>query len=126
MSTREIPKHEWAEFFRDFSRFHQGWIMTVDVFNGAMGAQKIADELAFGGIVAETRPDGRIVIEVMAGETTAHHITHTLTAPASVEFKSESEGEVLQIRDEGDTTVLISCHRSGVPAKLPQAALQKS
>jgi hypothetical protein len=43
--------------------------------------------------------------------------THTITAPMQVRFENEGESEVLQIYDESDTTVLISCHRAALSTK---------
>jgi hypothetical protein len=80
--------------------------------------------MIFGGLVVEPRRDGRISIEMMLGKTTGNHITHTIAAPTRVRFASEGETEVLQIEDENDTTVLISCRRSALPAKMAYGALQ--
>jgi hypothetical protein len=124
MSVKEIPQNQWKEFFRDFTRFHQGWIASVDIFSRDMGAQKEANEMVFAGLVAGTRHDSRITIEVMLGETAGSHIRHTIALPTHVRYESQGESEVLQIEDESDMTVLISCHRSAVPAKVSYAALQ--
>jgi hypothetical protein len=120
-----IRIHEWQEFFRDFTRFHQGWIASVDIFSQALGAQKEANELVFAGIVAEKEHQGKITIEVMLGETTTHHLTHTIVAPTRVRFENSVENEILQIEEGGDTTVLISCHRSALPAKASYGGLQE-
>lgn len=124
MPTREIPVSEWKEFFQDFSRFHQGWEITADIFSRALGAQKEARGMMFGGLVVEPQRDGRVSIEMMLGKTAANHLTHTITAPTRVRFASEGETEVLQIEDVNDTTILISCRRSALPAKMAYGALQ--
>jgi hypothetical protein len=126
MPTREITENEWKEFFQDFSRFHQGWEITVDIFSRALGAQKEAHGMVFGGLVVEPRRDGRVSIEMMLGETTENHLTHTIAAPTRVRFASEGETEVLQIEDENNTTVLISCRRSALPARRAYGALQET
>lgn len=124
MSTKEVPRNEWQKFFHDFTRFHQGWIASVDVFSGSFGAQKEANELVFSGITAAPASGGGQTIEVMLGENHDHHLTHIITAPVSVHFESEAESEVLQICDADNTTVLISCHRSALPAKVNYGGLQ--
>jgi hypothetical protein len=126
MPTREIPKSEWEEFFRDFTRYHQSWIASLDIFSRAMGAQKEANELVFEGIAFDSECGGKTTIEVMLGETARNHLTHCITTPTHVRFESEGESEVLQIEDQDDTTVLISCHRSALPAKVMYGVLQKS
>jgi hypothetical protein len=125
MSAREIPKSEWKEFFRDFARFHPGWLTSLDIFSSAMGAQKEANEMTLTGLVAETRRDGKLTIDIMLGETAENHIRHTIVAPTQVRHESQSESEVLQIEDDSRTTVLISCHRSGTLAKAMYGFLQK-
>ena len=112
--------------FHDFSRFHQGWLASLDIFSSAMGAQKEANEMALAGLVAETRLDGKLTIEIMLGEPTGNHIMHTVIAPTQIRHESQSESEVLQIEDGSDTTVLISCRRWATPAKAMHGFLQKS
>lgn len=126
MPTREIPKSEWGKFSRDFTRFHQGWIATVDIFSQEMGAQKESNEMVFAGLVAEPRRDGRIAIEVMLGETAGSHLMHTIAAPTQMRFERQGENEFLQIEDENCTTVLICCHRSAHPARMAYGSLQKT
>ena len=32
MVTREIPPGEWKDFFDEFTRRHEGWLVTVEIF----------------------------------------------------------------------------------------------
>ena len=36
---REVPRGEWAEFPDGFSRQHESWLVTVEVFGEEVGAQ---------------------------------------------------------------------------------------
>lgn len=31
---QEVPREEWSSFFEGFSRRHQGWLITLEVFEG--------------------------------------------------------------------------------------------
>ena len=50
---REIPKDEWPKFFDVFSRQHEGWLVTLEIFGNEIGAQIQERELVLGGIVAD-------------------------------------------------------------------------
>ena len=50
MSTREIPREEWPEFLKSFSRVHEGWLSTVEVLDDQIGSQVEARDLPLQGI----------------------------------------------------------------------------
>ena len=126
MPTKEIPRAEWKEFLRDFSHFHQGWVVSIEVFDQAIGAQKEAGELIFGGVVVERGRGGKEVIEVLLGERAESHLRHTIAEPAHVQLDSEGERDILRIEGSGGTTLLISCRRSALPAKATYGTLQET
>ena len=37
MKTKEIPKEEWPKFFDAFSRQHEGWLVTIEIFGTVDG-----------------------------------------------------------------------------------------
>ena len=111
MPGEEIASGDWEEFFRDFTRFHQGWVVSIDVFSPAQGARQAARELLLAGIVAEGSGESRACIEVRLDEGPATRVTHAVPTPRQVRFEADGESEVLQIDDDGDTTVMIVCHR---------------
>jgi hypothetical protein len=117
MLTREIPRSEWREFLRDFTRFHQGWTVSVDIFSQLAGAQKEVNEMAFAAILAEARPQDAMRITLMFGVTAGNHLTHTIAAPVQVSFECLTETEILRIEDESGTTILLGCHRRARPAR---------
>ncbi|HEY0378950.1 MAG TPA: DUF5335 family protein [Pyrinomonadaceae bacterium] len=109
MATREIPRDEWVEFFDGFSHQHEGWLVTVEVLGGELGAQVEARELRLGGISADLKGDDEDAISIMVGETPDDHVTHTITRPTHVSLEQTQEGanEALQIESgEGVTTLL--------------------
>src|SRR5436305_10779224 len=89
---REIPRAEWVEFLDGFSRQHEGWLVTVEVFGAEIGAQVEAQQLPLVGITAELKRDGEKSISIIAGEETEAHITHTVTQPPHVRLEQTESG----------------------------------
>ena len=44
MSTREVSRNVWSNFFETFSKKHQGWLAKLEVFGDDLGAQTEAVE----------------------------------------------------------------------------------
>jgi len=42
MATIEVPRERWNKFFDEFSRQHEGWILSIEVLGSELGAQKEA------------------------------------------------------------------------------------
>ena len=55
MDTRTIPEELWVEFADRFSRDYAGWLATVEVLDGRVGAQRVADGLPLQGISFDTK-----------------------------------------------------------------------
>jgi hypothetical protein len=89
MRTTEISRSEWPEFFDSFSRQHEGWLVTLEIFSPQMGAQLEACELALEGIVAEVEGDE---IAIMIGAKPDNHITHSISRPTQVSLEQTDEG----------------------------------
>jgi hypothetical protein len=98
MRTQEIPRNEWPEFFNSFTRRHEGWRVTLELFGPEIGDQIEGRDLAFEGITAEMA-DGGAKIEIMIGADPDDHITHVVTAPTQVSLEQTDEG--------ADTALLI-------------------
>ena len=67
MKTREIPKEEWGGFFDNFSRRHEGWLVTLEILGPEIGAQIEERELALKGIVDEWDEIKGNAIMIMVG-----------------------------------------------------------
>src|SRR5712672_2651547 len=50
MPTQEILRENWKNFFDVFSRQHEGWLATLEIFAPDVGAQMEAHELPLEGI----------------------------------------------------------------------------
>ena len=58
MKTRQIPRNEWAAFFDSFSRQHEGWRATLEIFGPDIGDQIEERELTLEGVTAELAEAG--------------------------------------------------------------------
>ncbi|MEW6131215.1 MAG: DUF5335 family protein [Acidobacteriota bacterium] len=125
MPTNEIPKSEWKNFFHDFSRFHRGWILTVEIFSRDFGAQHETREIPFEGIIAELSQNGHSSLELIMGESAKNHLTHTITAPTHVRYESEGQSEVIQIESQDGVTTLLSFHRASLPDRVTIGMLKE-
>ncbi len=118
VSTQEVPREEWASFCDRFSRRHERWLATVEVFAPEIGAQVEGRSLVFEGVTADLK-DGENRIAVTLGETPAAHITHVISSPTHVRLeKSETDrgvSETLQIESADGLTTLVRF----LPAVLP-------
>jgi hypothetical protein len=63
--AREIPREQWISFFNDFSKQHEGWIVTLEVIGSDLGDQEEAAGLPLVGISADVKAgENRIVITI--------------------------------------------------------------
>ena len=109
MKSKEIPKEEWPKFFDAFSRQHEGWLVTIEMFGPEFGAQIQERELAFEGIVDEWDEVQGNQIVIMVGEKPEDHITHSITRPAQVSVEQADEGvsAVLAIKSADGVMALL-------------------
>src|SRR5438094_9604006 len=91
MPTQEIPRNQWSEFLNRFSRQHEGWLVTLEVFSPDIGAQEEAHGLPLEGITIAGGDDSK-GIAISAGRTLEHHLTHTVLARAHVSVRRTKQG----------------------------------
>jgi Family of unknown function (DUF5335) len=115
MVTKEIARNEWPEFFDAFSRRHEGWLVTVEVF-GELGAQIESENQALKGIVAERRDDS-MEIEILTGNAPEETLTHIITRPTKVWIEETREGAeaALEIESEEHGTTLVRFRSTVLP-----------
>lgn len=108
MKTREIPREEWVSFFDNFSRKHEGWGVTLEVFGPDIGNQVEERELFLSGLSAELADAGD-KIAIMLGGRRHGHLTHVISAPTEVglEQSTEDTSGALQIKSADGTTALL-------------------
>jgi hypothetical protein len=98
MPTQEILRHEWAQYFEQFSRQHEGWLVTVEILGPDIGDQVQVRNLPLEGIVVESTDDGD-QMTIIAGSRPGARISHTVSAPSRVWIKQNEQGadEALEI-----------------------------
>lgn len=109
MKTKQITRNEWPSFFDSFSRQHDGWLVTLEVFQPEIGAQVEARELALEGVTAELNDSDKDKIEIMIGGKPNRHVTHTIANPTEVSLEQTDDGadQALAIKSADDTMTLL-------------------
>ena len=118
-TTKEIPRQEWNTFFDAFSRQHEGWLATLEIFAPDIGAQEEARELPLEGVSIASGNDAAEAIAISLGRDPADHVTHTVTGPEHVWLEQTAEGAnaALEIESANDTKTLLR-FRSALPAEM--------
>ena len=119
MPTQEIQREEWHKFFYAFSRQHEGWLATLEIFAAEVGAQEEAHELPLEGISISSEGSGGTSIAINLGKTPEDHITHTVTKPEHVWLEQTSGGAnaALEIESEDQNKALLR-FRSTLPPEM--------
>lgn len=108
MRTREIPRTEWVSFCNNFSRHHEGWGVTLEVFGSEIGDQIEERALFLAGLTAEVGERGDHVA-IMLGGKPAGHVTRQISAPTAIELELGDDGtnRALQIKSADGTATLL-------------------
>jgi hypothetical protein len=126
MYTRDIPREQWVRFFDDFSKNHEGWIVTLEVLGSDLGDQEEASGLPLVGVSADVKAhENRI--EIIVGGRPDVDVTRFIDAPKRVWVKDPRipGDEVIEIESEDGISTLLNFHHV-LPEKterqLPAAA----
>ena len=112
MTTREIPRGSWKEFFEGFSRRHEGWLVDVETL-GPEGLREEARQTPLEEIAASPEDD-RIAIRLGAPSGA----THEVPRPRRIDVEEERGAErALQIRSESGASTRVS-FRSALPPEM--------
>ena len=119
MPTQEIPRKDWNNFFDVFSRQHEGWLATLEIFAPDVGAQEEAHELPLEGISIASGSNETDAIAISLGKTPEDHVTHTITTPEHVWLEQTSGGAnaALEIESENQNKALLR-FRSSLPPEM--------
>ena len=124
MPTQEIPRKEWNNSFDSFSRQHEGWLATLEVFGGEIGAQEAGHELPFEGVSVAAEKGKRQDIAISMGKTVEAHFSHTIVNPVHVWLEQTNEGAdvALEIESQDETKALLR-FRSPMPTEFVDGAV---
>lgn len=124
MQTKEIPKNEWTKFFDGFSRKHEGWLVSVEIFGSEIGAQVEQREVALEGITDEWDEVEGSTIMIMTGAKPEGHITHSIAHPTAVSLEQTDEGAdaALAIKSNDGTMTLLRFRSAVLPEMVDAVA----
>lgn len=107
--TNEISKQEWKQFFERLSKTRLKWQTKVEVLQDDIGAQVLSEGLPLVGFMFEEKADGQNAIEIMLGEESGAHQTHTIFSPQKVFFEEDenNQSSIVEIEDESGAKTLI-------------------
>ena len=83
MKTREIPPHDWSEFFDSVSASLQGKRIDIEIDAPDIGAQVEAQKLSLNGLSYDRRDD------IVAIDTEA--IEHLVHAPQQIYISGDED-----------------------------------
>jgi Family of unknown function (DUF5335) len=89
MKTREIAFAEWPDFFREFSRRHEDWLVTLRVITPILGAQVAASDLPLVGVVAE---EAQGAVSIYLGRDEDDRIEHPGLRPVRAWVELQDDG----------------------------------
>ena len=116
METREIPRNEWGSFFDIFSRQHEGWLATLEIFGQEGNVQREPRGVPLKGITLTSVVGESQAIALNLGKTPEDHVSHTINQPSHVwlEQTPERADAALEIESADETKTLLR-FRSPVP-----------
>lgn len=116
MRTIEIPRREWSSKLDEFSRMHDGWLVSLDIVMAqSISAQREFRQLPLVGITAEPFDGGTISIAV--AEPTGDHVTHTIHSPTHVFIDKTETGAnaALEIDSADGTKAVLRFRTTALP-----------
>ena len=118
MRNRLVPRSEWFYFFEEFSRRHDGWLVTVRVLHPSVGSQVEARDIPLAGIVSST--DARGAISVHLGTTARRNVEHEIQSPKQVwvELSDGGAEEALGVVSEDGTKTILEFRARAMPEEV--------
>ena len=112
MQTRDIPREQWVRFFDDFSKNHEGWIVTLEVLGADIGDQEEANNLPLVGISADVKARENRV-EIIVGGRPDVDVTRSIERPKHIWVKEPRlpGDEAIEIESEDGIKTILNFHR---------------
>ncbi len=118
MPNRLIPRSEWFRFFDDFSRRHQGWLVTVRVLDPTIGSQVEVRDLPLEGMVS--RADARGPISLHLGNTPSSNVEHEIRSPREVWLEVSERGadQALEVLSQDGSKTIVEFRVPALPEEV--------
>jgi hypothetical protein len=116
MRTIEIPRRDWSGRLDEFSRMHEGWLVSLDIVMAqSIGAQREFRQLPLVGITAE--PSGGGTISIAVAEPTGDQVTHMIHSPTHVFVDKTETGAnaALEIESADGTKAVLRFRTTALP-----------
>jgi hypothetical protein len=112
MQTRDIPREQWIRFFDDFSKNHEGWIVTLEVLGADIGDQEEVNNLPLVGISADVKARENRV-EIIVGGRPDVDVTRFIERPKHIWVKEPGApgDEAMEIESEDGIKTILNFHR---------------
>lgn len=88
--SSDIPHGEWRSFLDNFSRQHEGWLVTVEIAGAEISGLE-AENLKLDGITSE-HSEGHDRISIALGKSADDHLTHFIVDPVRLMFLEAASG----------------------------------
>jgi hypothetical protein len=114
--TVEVPREAWLSTLDEFTRLHEGWLVSLDVLKADLGAQSAIEELPLLGISADRlEHDGTIAISV--ARSGSEHLTHFVQAVTRMYREQRPDGAdvALQLESADGTRTIIRFRVAAAP-----------
>ena len=114
--TIEVPREAWVRTLDEFTRLHEGWLVSIEVLKADLGAQSEIEELPLLGISADRlEHDGTIAISV--ARSGREHLTHFVQAVTRMHREQTAAGAdvALQLESADGTRTIIRFRVAAAP-----------
>jgi len=122
MVYHTIPKEQWQEFCDEFSKQHEGWLVTVEVVDetGETDREVLAEEIPMWGITVDEHQD-QTEVSIIAGDQ-PRHVTHLIRDPAAIAFEQDEQGAHtgIRINTQDGPSVIVRFRTAAVPESLDE------
>jgi hypothetical protein len=117
ITTQEIPRSQWWQFFDDLGRLYDGWAIGIEVMNRDIGDQPASEGLILQAASFETEGSdaGDILFDI--GDDEAVDLVHRIHEPRRVlaaDLQPGTETDV-QIESAEGTTIIHLRRRPEIP-----------
>jgi hypothetical protein len=115
MHTIEIPRREWSASLDEFSRIHDGWLVSLDIVDVSRDLLREFRMLPLVGITAE--PTGGGTISIAVAEPAGDHLTHLVHSPTHVFIEKTEAGEnaALEVESADGTRAILRFRSVALP-----------